>query len=1583
MTWTLVDSESFEDLETFEWPAERAQREEAERLAAEPTKEERSAEYWANVRRNAMWPVDIINTALNVAGGMIQFPAQGIGMLSDVMGGASAEEAMELAARRGEGAEPIEMVSQVGEDVEAGVHYGMELPAKGARWVGGQMVDIGIPPHLATAITTPLEFALYALLFRGLKGRFPKNFDPAKISAKDLKDAELMIKNDAIRDGLVPKVREALKIEIARDEARTARNNIEAQQHWDRVRDLKTRLDKPDYRPTPKIIREPKEEVPGLSRAERMKRLREQEAAVDKLAEEAKAEFDYRPPREDRIPKEVLAEEEVRIKTPTGESPYVQKLNIGEKPKVKTPYTYEITEGGVVFTKRDGKSYKTKAAATHLKKSLAKEGVETEIIDFKGGKALREITERVGEEPIVERPAGELLPIETVKLTPEYYNDVLGDLAKLGDEWIRGDKTIDMLEVIEETRKITNSIDPRAWEGTAEVPEIGVATMRTKGEALQGVMRKRWHQEVAESDKSLVRWDRVGVKRPISNFSIHEDASGIYVLPKNRLLNIENLYKEDFFALAEKISETRYEITEVNVAKHLRRQGVGTKLYQELARVVEDRGGKLFLEKTAEGQTRDGRLTINELYKRGVIDKKTGRIVSTKRPTAEPLYADPNGKPFRSVTSAREWAAAKGLEGDVVENVDGAGWLIRKAPDEVAEPRGITEPPKWMSRFIEKEGEAIKTALSLKDESGALIIPEEMVRKVQDFKDRVRLTAIPDTASLIYKDIFQVGQDIRIAQHLNAFDSQALRHEITMMLPDIKERSAIPHVIENTRPMEVISREGRVYAVIMEEGFRRAKTDMIDAGLHYEFLEDRYVNHIIKDRSKAYSFMRHRKRVKKDEGWETVTIQELLDAGVDVVEDIAILYPTYMYNYRNLIINKKFADILLDMRGPEGYPLLVSRRAKPPTDSYVEFDTSRIREWAQFGRKQKISTKVDSELLKDLGIDYRPDVYQKIADAHMVPFRKGILRDLSKGVTYVHKDAYQVLNAIVPKPINIYEQMLGQFQHGVKRVIMYNPLIHGWNIESNVIMALGLDYFKGGKTLPERMLKMSLDTPEMSKKMRFMVEMGTQLQGIFDVSRRLGMDVYQPRLGGRGFTIEDMIADPRLALTHPLKGVKTLSDYILWDRIVKTGQIVIFDHAYKKFMKDGLREGKEAGMPAAMVANDLMGTPMDIWFTNAQKRILRQFLFARDWNVGLMRTLTGALGALDYVPGLGLKGTKRGLGARAMSSKLLPRPIRFEGMTDAQLKYMGKHYGQILVKGAIGIVVFANIMQAALLAINAPDEPYHPTWANEKGYRMDIDTGNVDAAGKRVYLKGWLYRQIDDYAKVISGHWARHLRSKASPTLRTIVELILNVDYMNRPIRKPGQPVIGQVGEVAKYIVSGLTSIDAFIGREDEVREWSDILWALSGTFVRRGLAVRGPAVLANLMRDVYEYNREKTYISRKAKVKLSKMIQRGKMEDATEFATHCYDKGLLSAEQIGNVAERLGSPFMFRAFTSGGRIKTEVMEAIISMPEKDQEKYKAAIRKFLGEAQREEPTARLPMPHGKAKSAYGNWSIVEGDKSP
>ena len=136
------------------------------------------------------------------------------------------------------------------------------------------------------------------------------------------------------------------------------------------------------------------------------------------------------------------------------------------------------------------------------------------------------------------------------------------------------------------------------------------------------LMRKFRKEPIKESLFTKVHFDEKG------NIVILPRGSGVPTRAKGLIEDIDpyKLYEKQFFAVAEKRPKGRFEITEINVAKALRRKGIGSELYRKLAASVEERGGKLFLERTTEGQTRPGKLLIENLYQKGIISKETGRI---------------------------------------------------------------------------------------------------------------------------------------------------------------------------------------------------------------------------------------------------------------------------------------------------------------------------------------------------------------------------------------------------------------------------------------------------------------------------------------------------------------------------------------------------------------------------------------------------------------------------------------------------------------------------------------------------------------------------------------------------------------------------------------------------------------------------------------------------------------------------------------------------------------------------------------------------------------------------------------------
>ncbi|KKK49327.1 hypothetical protein LCGC14_3136180, partial [marine sediment metagenome] len=335
--------------------------------------------------------------------------------------------------------------------------------------------------------------------------------------------------------------------------------------------------------------------------------------------------------------------------------------------------------------------------------------------------------------------------------------------------------------------------------------------------------------------------------------------------------------------------------------------------------------------------------------------------------------------------------------------------------------------------------------------------------------------------------------------------------------------------------------------------------------------------------------------------------------------------------------NKTLGRRLIFAESSEGKPTLLPASEVPLGErgkTYFEFgEDAKLRSWMRIGRK----TKENALIKKD------------------TPKR---IKKLFNEKIYIHRDAFHTIENIMSARSSEAYTKYAQIRMGVKRGVMYNPLIHGFNFESNVISMLGRDYLK------TRYFH-GLDEVGMQNLAKDFVLNGGELMGLYNISKRLGADIYEMRPLER-IKLKDVIEDPTKALRHPIKAFVDLNDQILWDKWIKTGQLLIYKVAKERMVERHGLSVKEAGDAAAMIANDLSGSPPRTWFTKRQRFLLTNLLFARSWNTGLMRTLTGALPK------------------RIATSSKIPKFLRFEGLSDNQLRGLSKEYRKVIIKTIVG-----------------------------------------------------------------------------------------------------------------------------------------------------------------------------------------------------------------------------------------------------------------------------------------------------------
>jgi len=853
---------------------------------------------------------------------------------------------------------------------------------------------------------------------------------------------------------------------------------------------------------------------------------------------------------------------------------------------------------------------------------------------------------------------------------------------------------------------------------------------------------------------------------------------------------------------------------------------------------------------------------------------------------------------------------------------------------------GIDEPTPIGTVGSEQVKDIVEFTKDIMSDEGGFInlSREDLMASVDRLKDRVsgymreKFYDRPNVRSITYSNVFNAIEDFRITQNLGAFDAQLLRSMLFNKIPDIETAKKISNYLEGKKvdlePKDV------VIAEVIRGVYDQLALELQAEGILNLFL-DNYVNHVLRPTGKggkyttkqAISFIKERVRKEGTKG--TLTLEKLKEIGkekgFEVEEDIRTLLPMYFYNAKRALARKTFANYMVTAETPDGSRVMYPTDKVPEevANQYIDMvDVTPIKKWSRFHRR---STGLeDPEFVKERNRLFKSDVS-------------------------VHRDAWKQIENLLAEEKSSAMTMWDASRGFVKRLIMFNPLIHGFNVESNVLLSQGVwEYLGARKGRPGRLEGMfgEANRAELNATMRRMVENGVQLEGLYKVGVRLAKDATELRLDSMSMKewLNNVISNPSRAI-HPLdwwgrvKTVGQINDIILWDRIVKTGQIAIYRSLEAKYLRQGYTP-KEAGRMAAMQANDYMGTIPKTWFTKKQRTFLRKLLFARDWNVGLWRSLTGAA---PWEMG---------------RSGLTPKPLRFEGITPEMMggikgkgnpfKGIKGQYREMLIRGAIYITAFNNAVQMGLLAAN--DQELRPTWKNEKGHLLDIDTGTLDAKDQKVYLRGWLFRQISEYAHLAAAavegdidKAAKVARNKLEPLLNLMIGTLFNIDYMNEPIRHPGATGPEKVIETLRFAAETITPVDTVFGRRGEVRNMWEVIAPLTGTFVRHGMPAGGDVEMANMLYDYYEWLDKQKYRNIVEAGDVEEMIRRGEWDESLDYVVAAVYSGHMTTSQFENLLRRnpqWGHALFGRVLTPDGKLEANAQKFLNDMGENEPEKF-------------------------------------------
>ena len=788
----------------------------------------------------------------------------------------------------------------------------------------------------------------------------------------------------------------------------------------------------------------------------------------------------------------------------------------------------------------------------------------------------------------------------------------------------------------------------------------------------------------------------------------------------------------------------------------------------------------------------------------------------------------------------------------------------------------------------------------LQNDRGQILRPDidAAGKRVRDYLQ------LPDIKTHTYASTIRAVDDWRITRNSGIFAAQQVRDGIQLQVPDTLTRGLMTRAREDASLRGQLSEGDLATAKQIWKMYDDYIPVLKKEGIVSEFQDD-YINRIIRETPPGIedaptrvgagklgtkpSFTRQRAR--KESG-ETFTIKELEAFGYELETDISVLASIYKYTAEEAIANKRLVNHIEAAKAPDGTPALKAAKDIPldQRNDYFEISEASLKKWS--GRQLDDKTRI---------------LFQE-------------------PVVMLHKDVWQTVDGVLTEmrqPGKVGD-LVRTARVGIKRGIMFNPLVHGFNVESQVIMELGATY-------PKRFGFISRLGPEgIIKLQQEMIEGGVELEGLWNIRQRLRSDLLDPNLAPN---------EPAkfLGVTHkdnPVLWLRDKSDTLLWDKWIKSGQMIVFQDLKTRAMKKGLNR-EQAIEAAGVITNDLMGTLPKTWYTRKQRRLLFNTLFAPSWTVSNLRTLTGAFGPLS-------------------KSQTIPKMLRIEGLSDSQIGFTSSQYRRIIINGVIGVATTGNILQYMFLTTNGQE--FHPIWENEEDHKFDIDTGKLDSRGRKIYLKNWLFRQIDDYAKLMQGKPIQFVKAKTDPLIRTGIDIAWNSTFNDKPIIRPGMNRIQQAEALGKYIVKGVTPVDTFVGRDDEVRTWLEALAPFTGTWVRHGLPTgdMNPRV-GDIVREFYDYRAKRSLLTDQQKSDVKVLIQENR--DIEAFAL--IDGKTLTERQVRNILLDLRRPLHHRIMTHsterGWRVKSDFMEFLLTLPEEKRQEYFDALKGALNQPEQGE----------------------------
>jgi len=530
-----------------------------------------------------------------------------------------------------------------------------------------------------------------------------------------------------------------------------------------------------------------------------------------------------------------------------------------------------------------------------------------------------------------------------------------------------------------------------------------------------------------------------------------------------------------------------------------------------------------------------------------------------------------------------------------------------------------------------------------------------------------------------------------------------------------------------------------------------------------------------------------------------LNMEEAEKAGLHPIYNLETIVGAYNRSLGRTIANKRIVTTLKSLNGKDGRPLIAQLKNAPK--DYVYLDEPAFTRY--LGGKSKNGKTL---LFRAPGVKVHPEIAKSL---------KAILSPYSS----------------VGKWQGAYLTLRG----GIKRAIMYNPLIHGWNIYSDVLDEVNFNLIKAARIVAKGPNAKDLTKlGSIEKVEREMAKNGIELGQIWNSINELRE--------GLGKTTRKIPV---------FSGLKSVSDKILWGNIVGNSQKSIYILKKAQFLKKGLGE-ETAQRLAAHYTNDLLGTLPKILFSKNEQQTLNALFFARNWTISNLRLVTGATGLTPETKVLG---------------KMFPKFLLHSGLSKNEMKALRGEYQKHLLKGILALLVSTNAINKAVTG--------HWSFENEEGHRIDIDTGLKDKQGREIYITNPLFRYIRDYAGWTTAP-SKTVWNKLEPLLKQGIEQVINYSvWQKKPIAGQGLPIGKQLEKRIEYTLKGTTPLGSLAPREGESRGWLEALMPLTGTWIRHG--VRG----GDFGLKIIKFQQKSATQKKEIDNKIDKLLQEGKTGDA------------------------------------------------------------------------------------------------------